>query len=36
MVAAGRLTPRRLLGGLVRFDRAEVEVLLAGGKEAHE
>lgn len=29
LVTAGRLTPRRLLGGLVRFDRAEVEALIS-------
>lgn len=28
LVAAGKLTPRQLLGGLVRFDRQQVEALL--------
>ncbi len=31
LVADGKLTQRRLLTGLVRFDRAEVEGLLHGG-----
>lgn len=31
LVAGKKLTPRRLLGGLVRFDRREVEALIAGG-----
>ena len=31
LVAEKKLTPRRLLDGLVRFDRREVEALLTGG-----
>lgn len=30
LVAAKKLTPRKLLGGLTRFDRQEVEALLTG------
>lgn len=33
LVAEGKLKPRRLLGGLVRFDRREVEALISGGAE---
>ncbi len=33
MVTAGKLTPIKLLGGLTRFDRNEVETLLAGGSK---
>jgi excisionase family DNA binding protein len=29
LVAAGKLTPRRLLGGLVRFDRQQIEQLIS-------
>ena len=36
LIAAGRLTSRRLLGGLIRYDRVEVEALLAGAQEDGE
>lgn len=33
LVAERKLTPRRLLGGLVRFDRKEVESLVSGQED---